>query len=52
MKYETELLLIMTRPFFLEKVPNILLLLDYWPNFIEGEVWNVQPQLYNVPIFL
>lgn len=48
-KYETEWLLIMTRPCFLEKIPNILdlLLLYYLPNLIKDKVWSVPPCLFN-----
>ena len=38
----------MTRPGFLEEVPNVFFLLDYLSNFVKGTVWNIQPQLYNM----
>ena len=42
----------MTRLGVLEKVPNILFLLDYLPNFIKGKVWHIQTLLCNVAAFL
>ena len=42
----------MTRPGYLEKVPNVLCFcfLDCLSNFVRGTIWNVQPQLYNVTV--